>query len=97
MSERIDLAQAGIEVTTTAHLASPSMTGEYVAGLSSGYQALFLDGLARGFEKLGVLAAGHQLLWIDDGVRGLGDTRAKAIREFVAELHHQLNEEKTHR
>ena len=34
MSEPIDLAQAGIEVTTTAHLASPSMLGEYVAGLS---------------------------------------------------------------
>ena len=25
------MAQAGIEVTTTAHLASPSMLGEYVA------------------------------------------------------------------
>lgn len=39
MSERIDLAQAGIEVTTTAHLASPSLLGEYVAGLDSGDQA----------------------------------------------------------
>ena len=27
MSERIALAQAGIDVTTTAHLASPSLLG----------------------------------------------------------------------
>ena len=85
MSERIDLAQAGIEVTTTAHLASPSMLGEYVAGLSSGYQALFLDGLARGFDAMAG-APGQQMLWIEDGVRGLGPTRAKAIRGFVATL-----------
>ena len=85
MSERIDLAQAGIEVTTTAHLASPSMLGEYVAGLSSGYQALFLDGLARGFDAMAG-APGQQMLWIEDGVRGLGEARAKAIRDFVATL-----------
>lgn len=91
MSEPIDLAQAGIEVTITAHLASPSMLGEYVAGLSSGYQALFLDGLARGFEAMAAGALGQQMLWIEDGVRGLGETRAKAIRDFVAELHHWLN------
>ena len=92
MSERIDLAQAGIEVTTTAHLASPSLLGEYVAGLSSGYQALFLDGLARGFDVLGPGGSGQQMLWIEDGVRGLGEKRAKAIRTLVAELHHWLNE-----
>ena len=85
MSERIDLAQAGIEVTTTAHLASPSLLGEYVAGLSSGYQALFLDGLARGFDAMAG-APGQQMLWIEDGVRGLGEARAKAIRDFVATL-----------
>ena len=33
------------------------------------------------------------MLWIEDSVRGLGDARAKAIRDLVAELHHQLNEE----
>ena len=85
MSERIDLAQAGIEVTTTTYLASPSLLGEYVAGLSSGYQALFLDGLARGFDAMAG-APGQQMLWIEDGVRGLGEARAKAIRDFVATL-----------
>ena len=85
MSERIDLAKAGIEVTTTAHLASPSLLGEYVAGLTSGDQALFLDGLARGFDAMAG-APGQQMLWIEDGVRGLGPTRAKAIRDFVATL-----------
>lgn len=85
MSERIDLAQAGIEVTTTAHLASPSMLGEYVAGLNSNDQALFLDGLARGFDAMAG-APGQQMLWIQDGVRGLGEARAKAIRDFVATL-----------
>ena len=85
MSERIDLAQAGIEVTTTAHLASPSLLGEYVARLSSGQQALFLDGLARGFDAMAG-APGQQMLWIEDGVRGLGEARAKAIRDFVATL-----------
>ena len=86
MSERIDLAQAGIEVTTTAHLASPSLLGEYVARLSSGQQALFLDGLARGFDAMGPGGYGQQMLWIQDGVRGLGGARAKAIRDFVATL-----------
>ena len=93
MSERIDLAQAGIEVTTTAHLASPSMLGEYVAGLNSNDQALFLDGLARGFDAMAgapgqqmLCAPGQQMLWIQDGVRGLGEARAKAIRDFVATL-----------
>ena len=86
MSERIDLAQAGIDVTTTAHLASPSLLGEYVAGLDSGDQALFLDGLARGFEAMAAGALGQQMLWIVDGVRGLGEKRAKAIRDFVATL-----------
>jgi len=86
MSERIDLAQAGIEVTTTAHLASPSLLGEYVAGLNSDDQALFLDGLARGFDAMGAGALGQQMLWIQDGVRGLGATRAEAIRGFVATL-----------
>ena len=85
MSEPIDLAQAGIEVTTTAHLASPSLLGEYVARLSSGQQALFLDGLARGFDAMAG-APGQQMLWIEDGVRGLGEARAKAIRDFVATL-----------
>ena len=85
MSEPIDLAQAGIEVTTTAHLASPSLLGEYVARLSSGQQALFLDGLARGFDAMAG-APGQQMLWIEDGVRGLGATRAEAIRGFVATL-----------
>ena len=85
MSERIDLAQAGIEVTTTAHLASPSMLGEYVADLGSNDQALFLDGLARGFDAMAG-APGQQMLWIEDGVRGLGEARAKAIRDFVATL-----------
>ena len=93
MSERINLRDIGIESSQTWYLDSPTMLGEYVAGLSSGYQALFLDGLARGFEDMGALPAGHQLWWINDGVRGLGDTRAKAVRDFVAELHYQLNEE----
>ena len=84
MSERIDLAQAGIEVTTAAHLASPSLLGEYVAGLDSGDQALFLDGLARGFDAM--VAPGQQMLWIQDGVRGLGPTRAKTVRALVATL-----------
>ena len=92
MSERIDMAQAGIEVTTTAHLASPSLLGEYVAGLASGDQALFLDGLARGFDAMAG-APGQQMLWIEDGVRGLGPTRAKAIRDFVATLDMWLNGE----
>ena len=92
MSERIDMAQAGIEVTTTAHLASPSMLGEYVAGLNSNDQALFLDGLARGFDAMAG-APGQQMLWIEDGVRGLGPTRAKAIRDFVATLDMWLNGE----
>ena len=86
MSKRIDLAQAGIEVTTTAHLASPSLLGEYVAGLNSIDQALFLDGLARGFEAMGPGGYGQQMLWIQDGMRGLGGARAKAIRDFVATL-----------
>ena len=86
MSERIDLAQAGIEVTTKAHLASPSLLGEYVADLGSNDQALFLDGLARGFDAMGPGGYGQQMLWIEDGVRGLGPTRAKAIRDFVATL-----------
>ena len=86
MSEPINLAQAGIEVTATAHLASPSLLGEYVAGLNSVDQALFLDGLARGFEAMAAGALGQQMLWIEDGVRGLGETRAKAIRDFVATL-----------
>lgn len=86
MSERIDLAQAGIEVTTTAHLASPSLLGKYVAGLDSGQQALFLDGLARGFDAMGPVGHGTQMAWIVDGVRGLGEKRAKAIRDFVATL-----------
>ena len=88
MSERIDLAQAGIEVTTTAHLASPSLLGEYVARLSSGQQALFLDGLARGFDAMA--APGQQMVWIETGVRGLGETRTKAIRQLVADLHYWL-------
>ena len=91
MSERIDLAQAGIDVTTTAHLASPSLLGEYVAGLDSGDQALFLDGLARGFDAK--VAPGQQMLWIEDGVRGLGEKRAKAIRDFVATLNMWLSGE----
>ena len=91
MSEPISLAQAGIEVTTTARLASPSLLGEYVAGLDSGNQALFLDGLARGFEAMAG-APGQQMLWIEDGVRGLGETRAKAIRQLVAELHYWLGD-----
>ena len=86
MSDPINLAQAGIEVTTTAHLASPSLLGEYVARLSSGQQALFLDGLARGFDAMGPGGYGQQMLWIEDGVRGLGEARAKAIRDFVATL-----------
>lgn len=86
MSEPIDLAQAGIEVTTTAHLASPSLLGEYVAGLNSNDQALFLDGLARGFDAMGPGWYGQQMLWIEDGVRGLGGARAKAVRDFVATL-----------
>ena len=86
MSERIDLAQAGIEVTTTAHLASPSMLGEYVADLGSNDQALFLDGLARGFDAMAGAPGQQQMLWIEDGVRGLGEARAKAIRDFVATL-----------
>jgi len=86
VSEPISLAQAGIEVTTTAHLASPSLLGEYVAGLSSGHQALFLDGLARGFDAMGPGGYGQQMLWIQDGVRGLGEARAKAIRDFVVTL-----------
>lgn len=86
MSERIDLAQAGIEVTATTYLASPSMLGEYVAGLNSNDQALFLDGLARGFDAMGPGGYGQQMLWIEDGVRGLGEARAKAIRDFVATL-----------
>lgn len=86
MSDPINLAQAGIEVTTTAHLASPSMLGEYVAGLNSNDQALFLDGLARGFDAMGPGGYGQQMLWIQDGVRGLGATRAEAIRGFVATL-----------
>jgi len=86
MSERIDLAQAGIEVTTTAHLASPSLLGEYVARLSSGQQALFLDGLARGMDAMGPGEYGQQMAWIQDGVRGLGEARAKAIRDFVVTL-----------
>ena len=86
------MAQAGIEVTTTAHLASPSMLGEYVAGLNSNDQALFLDGLARGFDAMAG-APGQQMLWIEDGVRGLGPTRAKAIRDFVATLDMWLNGE----
>ena len=86
MSERIDLAQAGIEVTTKARLASPSLLGEYVAGLNSGDHALFLDGLARGFDAMSPGEHGQQMLWIQDGVRGLGATRAKAIRDFVATL-----------
>ena len=86
MSERIDLAQAGIDVTTAAHLASPSLLGEYVAGLDSGDQALFLDGLARGFDAMGPGGYGQQMAWIVDGVRGLGEKRAKAIRDFVATL-----------
>ena len=85
MSERIDLAQAGIEVTTAARLASPALLGEYVAGLTSGDQALFLDGLARGFDAMGP-AGGQQMLWIEDGVRGLGPTRAKKVRALVATL-----------
>ena len=87
MSEPIDLAQAGIEVTTAAHLASPSLLGEYVAGLASGDQALVLDGLARGFEAMGSPAlGGRQMAWIVDGVRGLGEARANAVRDFVATL-----------
>ena len=86
MSERIDMAQAGIEVTTTAHLTSPSLLGEYVARLSSGQQALFLDGLARGFDSMAGAPGQRQMLWIEDGVRGLGEARAKAIRDFVATL-----------
>lgn len=86
MSERIDLAQAGIEVTTAAHLASPSLLGEYVAGLNSIDQALFLDGLARGFDAMGPGGYGQQMLWIEDGVRGLGRARAKSIWRFVATL-----------
>ena len=86
VSEPISLAQAGIEVTTTARLASLSLLGEYVAGLASGDQALFLDGLARGFEAMGPDGHGQQMAWIEDGVRGLGEARAKAVRDFVATL-----------
>ena len=86
MSEPISLAQAGIAVTITARLASPSLLGEYVAGLNSVDQALFLDGLARGFDAMGPGGYGQQMLWIQDGVRGLGEARAKAIRDFVATL-----------
>lgn len=86
MSEPISLAQAGIAVTTTARLASPSLLGEYVAGLNSVDQALFLDGLARGFDAMGPGGYGQQMLWIQDGVRGLGEARAKAIRDFVVTL-----------
>ena len=86
MSERIDLAQAGIEVTTTAHLASPSLLGEYVATLNSGDQALFLDGLARGFDAMRPGGYGQQMLWIEDSVRALGPTRAKKVRVLVATL-----------
>ena len=86
MSDPINLAQAGIEVTTTTPLASPSLLGEYVAGLNSNDQALFLDGLARGFDAMGPGGYGQQMLWIEDGVRGLGEARAKAIRDFVATL-----------
>ena len=93
MSEPINLAQAGIEVTATAHLASPSLLGECVAGLNSGDQALFLDGLARGFDAMGPGGYGQQMLWVQDGVRGLGPTRAKAIRDFVATLDMWLNGE----
>ena len=89
MSERINLRDIGIEATQTWYLDSPTMLGEYVAGLSSGYQALFLDGLARGFEGHG----SQQCAWIAVGVRGLGATRAKAVRDFVAEIHHWLNED----
>ena len=79
MSDPINLAQAGIEVTTTTHLASPSLLGEYVAGLNSNDQALFLDGLARGFDAMAGAPGQQQMLWIEDGVRGLGEARAKAI------------------
>ena len=78
MSEPIDLGQAGIEVTTTAHLASPSLLGEYVAGLNSNDQALFLDGLACGFEVMGPAGYGQQMLWIVDGVRAFVD----AVKKF---------------
>jgi len=93
MSERIDLAQAGIEVTTAAHLASPSLLGEYVAGLTSGYQALFLDGLARGMDARGPRGyRNHILSWLDASVRGLGDARSKAIRKLVADLNRGISD-----
>ena len=91
MSERINLRDIGIESSQTWYLDSPTTLGEYVAGLPSGYQALFLDGLARGFENLGAKTAG--LTRIEGSLRYLGVTRDRAVRDFVAELHHWLNED----
>lgn len=92
MSERIDLTQAGIEVTTTTHLA-PSLLGEYVARLSSGQQALFLDGLARGMDARGPRGyRNHILSWLDAAVRDLGDARSKAIRKLVADLNRGISD-----
>lgn len=93
MSERINLRDIGIEATHDWYLDSPDMLGEYVAGLNSVDQALFLDGLARGFDAMGPGGYGQQMLWIEDGVRGLGETRAKAIRRFVATLYMWLSGE----
>ena len=92
MSERINLRDIGIEAAIDWYLDSPTMLGEYVTGLNSGDQALFLDGLARGFEDMDAITARDQLWLIDASVQDLGATRAKAVRDFVAELHHWLNE-----
>ena len=89
MSDRINLRDIGIEATHDWYLDSPDMLGEYVAGLKSGDQAIFLDGLARGFDAMA--APGQQMLSIEDGVRGLGEKRAKAIRDFVATLNMWLS------
>ena len=92
MSERINLRDIGIEATHDWYLDSPDMLGEYVAGLKSNDQVLFLEGLARGFDAMGPGGYGQQMLWIEDGVRGLGETRTKAIRQLVADLHYWLGD-----
>ena len=86
MSERINLRDIGIEATHDWYLDSPDMLGEYVAGLKSNDQVLFLEGLARGFDAMGPGGYGQQMLWIEDGVRGLGRARAKSVWRFVATL-----------
>jgi hypothetical protein len=49
-------------------------------------------GMRAALDAMGPVGYGQQMAWIEDGVRGLGDARSKAIRKLVADLNRGISD-----